>query len=276
MTVTELLKNLSSIDDEIVYFPNPGNGGDALIASATYDLFDKYNIKYIIYKKDIDLTNKILIYGGGGNLVKEYSQATNFIKEFNQKVKQLIVLPHTINGNKKLLKELKSNVILFAREETSYSYLKELNLECKIYIDHDLAFTLDIKKYLIFPYPRYIAWFFHRLIIRLINKEPLFMLQAMRLDKEKTKVTIQKSNMDLSGNLNFDFSMTDRVLVDKTTKYFLTYINLYPSVRTNRLHVAIGGYLLNKKVMFHSNSYYKNESVFHFSMRNNNKISFQK
>ena len=37
---------------ETVYFcPNPGNAGDSLLAHATYELFDEYNIKYQILKE---------------------------------------------------------------------------------------------------------------------------------------------------------------------------------------------------------------------------------
>ena len=44
--MNEFLKNYKN--EEIIYIPNGGNGGDALIAAGTMQLFDKHKIKYTI------------------------------------------------------------------------------------------------------------------------------------------------------------------------------------------------------------------------------------
>lgn len=60
---------------EVLYIPNPGNAGDALIAAATYQVLDDLGINYLIkrHKDDMesDVSGRVVIYGGGGNLIAQ-------------------------------------------------------------------------------------------------------------------------------------------------------------------------------------------------------------
>ena len=59
-------KYLSALKDkEIIYIPNPGNVGDALIAYATLQLFKKLKLNYKIGRHDETYKNELLVYGGG-------------------------------------------------------------------------------------------------------------------------------------------------------------------------------------------------------------------
>ena len=62
--------------------------------------------------------------------------------------------------------------------------------------------------------------------------------------------------------------MTNKELVIKNTYDILDYINKYEVVNTNRLHGAIGGSLLNKRVNFYKNSYWKNKEMYEYSLKN--------
>ncbi len=42
------------------------------------------------------------------------------------------------------------------------------------------------------------------------------------------------------------------------------YLSKYEVINTNRLHIAIVGSMLNKKVNFYNNSYYKNRAVYEY------------
>jgi exopolysaccharide biosynthesis predicted pyruvyltransferase EpsI len=48
----------------------------------------------------------------------------------------------------------------------------------------------------------------------------------------------------------------------------------YKKIDTDRLHVAIGATLLEKKVTLFPNSYYKNKAVYDYSLRKFPNISF--
>jgi hypothetical protein len=66
---------ISLISGKKVYYkPNPGNGGDALIAAGTFDFFRKNRIDYEIISsstKISELKGKNIVYAGGGYLVTE-------------------------------------------------------------------------------------------------------------------------------------------------------------------------------------------------------------
>ena len=47
---------------------------------------------------------------------------------------------------------------------------------------------------------------------------------------------------------------------------FLAIADRYDEIRTNRLHVAIAGALLGKRVFMHDNSYGKNRAVWEHSL----------
>jgi exopolysaccharide biosynthesis predicted pyruvyltransferase EpsI len=65
-----------------VYKANPGNAGDGVIASATYDFFERNALTYVPYRDDehYNSDTDILIFGGGGNLIEGlYSEGRDFI-----------------------------------------------------------------------------------------------------------------------------------------------------------------------------------------------------
>jgi len=95
-------------------------------------------------------------------------------------------------------------------------------------------------------------------------------LNYFRNDGEKTKISHnnKKDNQDLSALINYDSSMINKELVNKTTYEILDNIYKYDIVNTDRLHGSIAGSLLNKKTTLYTNSYYKNKAVFEYSIKN--------
>src|SRR5689334_22709278 len=54
---------------DVLYLPNPGNAGDSVMSSATYQLLDAAGIRYHVpHLGTLEPAGKILLYGGGGNL----------------------------------------------------------------------------------------------------------------------------------------------------------------------------------------------------------------
>ena len=268
---------------ETVYFcPNPGNAGDSLLAHVTYELFDEYNIKFQILKKQgFNPTDKILLYGGGGNLVPYYPHARNFILKYHRLVKKLIILPHSIDGNEDLLKKLDENVDIITREEVTYNHVKKNALRANVFLADDLGFSLNVEK-ILSKMPRFSLHLVNlklpvRILLqgnytemkhrarKLFQNENKHVLNCFRTDQEKTDIDIPSDNVDLSSIFSYGVDSKEKAFY--VCYRLLNFINSYREIRTNRLHVAIAGALLGKEVKLYSNSYYKCEAVYEFSIK---------
>jgi len=286
--IEEYLAALSR-DETVYYFPNPGDAGDALIACATFQLFDKLKLKYVIIKRNSFVPDgKTVVYGGGGNLVPLYERGRMFIKEVHLKVKKLVVLPHTIAGNEDLLREFGGNVDVFCREEISFTHVRKNAPRANVMLADDMAFHLDMSMLI-----KAGEWIIPRLFLtkagdflfrRDANKdspsvEQAFLamkqiclswlsgseLNAFREDCEKTGKSVPINNKDIS--LWFAIGTQSREIVDFSSFYFLKFLSRFRIIRTNRLHCAIAAGLLGKQVFLYPNSYYKNGAVWRFSMK---------
>ena len=268
---------------EKVYFcPNPGNAGDSLLAHVTYELFDEYNIKYQILKEQgFNPTDKILLYGGGGNLVPYYPHARNFILKYHRLVKKLIILPHSIDGNEDLLKKLDENVDIITREEVTYNHVKKNALRANVFLADDLGFSLNVEK-ILSKMPRFSLHLVNlklpvRILLqgnytemkhrarKLFQNEKKHVLNCFRTDQEKSDIDIPSDNVDLSSIFSYGVDSKEKAFY--VCYRLLNFINSYEEIRTNRLHVAIAGALLGKEVKLYSNSYYKCEAVYEFSIK---------
>ncbi|PLO99448.1 hypothetical protein CWM97_13270, partial [Klebsiella pneumoniae] len=79
----DLLLKSYHLSHRFVYKANPGNAGDGVIASATYDFFERNALTYIPYRDGERYSSEtdILIFGGGGNLIEGlYSEGHDFIQ----------------------------------------------------------------------------------------------------------------------------------------------------------------------------------------------------
>lgn len=287
------LKSLK--DQEIYYIANPGNAGDSVIASSTLLLFKQLGLKYLIPDSNkTDFSEKVVIYGGGGNLGLMTNWSALLIKKIHKRVKKLIILPHTIKSVTPLLSEFSNNVEVICREEISYDYVKENCPNSKVYISDDMAVHLDIKSLMAFQFSYWdkisisIGYFLNKL--RLSNSETIPLatldkmwgidkiyaehiqrhssfgdLYAFRTDGEKTDVSIPKSNVDLSEVLALSPKVES--LTHQNAMLFLQYIDNFEQVHTNRLHVCISAALLGKKVHFYGNNYYKCKAVYDYSLK---------
>src|SRR5689334_18343918 len=103
----------AAVEDRPVHWiPNAGNAGDALISAGTTHLFRRHGINFEAVPdiSRFDGRNKIVCYGGGGNLVPLYDVARNIIAPLHGQAERFFILPHTIDGNADLLSEFGSNV----------------------------------------------------------------------------------------------------------------------------------------------------------------------
>lgn len=299
LNVNDYLKATVGADDDLYYRPNPGNAGDALMATATFAMLDSMGINYTnLFEngdtsstKNIDLSGKVLVLGGGGNFNEGgYNNYAEIVARWHGKVKRLIILPHTVSGNEALLSSLGKNVDIICREQISYDHVRARARNANVYLAHDMAFSLDVPKMLSrrHPYPamlakralctalrfkarrnypkaRFILQDRHDFAELRRNPDKGGVLNVFRVDMEKTDIEIPEGNIDLS--LRFEYGLVSRPLIDYMTSQVFAYLNHFQTVRTNRLHISIAAALLGKTVELYPNNYYKIRSVFEQSLK---------
>lgn len=223
---------------KVDFYRFPGNYGDSLIYHGTKSLLDRLNIEVNFVEIESDVINGVLIIDGGGNFVDEYSDVYNFLSKKNEEYKTIIILPHTIYGQRQsnLLALLGSNVTIFCRETFSYTFVKKHVKKAKCYLWHDCAFYNNLNSY---------------------TKTGSGVLNVFRVDVESNKKNLPVGNDDISYD---GWAM-------KPLHDFLKKISNYEEIRTDRLHVAIASAMLDKRVIFFANSYYKNLAVYEYSLK---------
>jgi exopolysaccharide biosynthesis predicted pyruvyltransferase EpsI len=255
---------------EVYFCPNPGNAGDSLINATAYQLFKKSGIKCRLVTDHDDLEGKIVFYGGGGNFVSYYNNASAFISKWHKTVDQLIIMPSTINDHKYLLSELGKNVDVICRDEVSYKYVRLQSRNSNVLLMRDLAFDFDVQQFYnwLKVNPGNFRSTVKRSLLWFLAEERLKQsktLNSFRKDSEMTEIEIPSDNIDISKLLQSD-EMTEEAAT--VLAYNLLYfIGHFTQINTNRLHVCISGILLGKKVHFFPNSYYKNEAVYKYSIK---------
>ncbi len=295
INIRAYLLNLKN-GDPLYLYPNPGNAGDALIGMGTIHLLDQLNIPYkLVNDKDhFDPSNKTIMYSGGGNLVKYYVNARNFIETHHKKIKKLIILPHTINAHEDLLSQLGDNVNIIAREKYTFNFLKKYAGRCNIFLAHDMAFYLNKENLLKYNLPSFRSIVLKKLLFKITHNPEITSipspkilltgkileskaclyrithkkrrLKCFRIDPEKTGIAIPRNNIDLSEV--YKLGTEHLPLIYYSAFKILNFVQKYDEVYTNRLHIAIVGAILNKKTYFYPNSYFKNKAVYEYSLKN--------
>ena len=248
--------NTENNSPRIFYLDSPhyGNIGDQAIAFAIKEFakknFGDYEFveiqqcevaKYITFLKRNLNNNDIIFLTGGGNMGNIYRifEATRRIIINNFRKNKIIVFPQTIDYeddffgklSKKMSVKIYSshpNLIICAREKTSYSKMKELYPENKIILCPDIVLYLDTYKFG-------------------LKREKIGI--CLRDDCEKSinskTVELIKTKISNSGKEKEEFSTvlkTERVNNNTRTKIIenkLKQISSYEFVITDRLHTMI-------------------------------------
>lgn len=246
--LTVFLKKYSK--QEAVFCANPGNAGDALIAHATFQLFEKLNIKLQIIKHKEIVHDKIIFYAGGGNLVEgKYKNAYHFINNNYRQNREIILLPHTVHGYDELLLSAK-NLTIFCREKTSYQNLSAIGFPAeRLFLAHDMAFQLSKMEFQDY----------------IMNGNGI--ANCYRTDKESAR-TFDMPNDNLDISLSWNGELWHRPDFAKNVTHNLaSYLSAFETVKTDRLHVAILAAIIGKKVVLYPNNYYKIKAVFMYSIK---------
>lgn len=294
--IAEFLR--SEVQEPFLFAANPGNAGDALMACATYDLFQRLGLPYDNVGHEYLLTpknvrNKVVVFSGGGNFNEAgYNAYARLLENIHGHVRKIIVLPHTISGNDSLLSKLDRNVVLICRERVSFDHVKRTARGARTYLAHDMAFWLDVEALLNYK-PRYLKSALKKIVLKLLRNNAHAQYPSLqhywqgllmdmkhgavkrndgqteaylfRTDIESTAIPLPASNMDAS--LAFNFGVTSIQKSHYTVHHLLSFLNGYSRIHTNRLHIAIAAALLGKTVLFRANNYYKCQAVYEFSIK---------
>ncbi len=280
----ELGEQLSRIagDLPITYCPNRGNAGDGTICSATWRLFDRFELTSQVSTR-VRGGPGVFIFGGGGNLVPLYRDGADLLREaLADSYEHIVILPHTLRANQELLSLFDQRVHVFCRDIPSLDLVHAHARNAHIYLADDLALTLDVEAAL---HP---SWS-HFSPASLAIRAPLLLtsrrrkrlrgwlrdtprihpeagvLRLMRADQESIFSDATARSQDLSGLYLSKFK--SRVEAEWITRDFLRVLSRASAVETDRLHVAIGASLLGKPVRMYNNSYGKNRAVYELSLR---------
>lgn len=241
----DLKKYLSKYKDMSVdFFRFPGNYGDSLIWHGTKILLDYLNIKEQYVENLSPKHNDVLLIDGGGNYVDYYTDVKNFLIAKPSLYKEIIILPHTIFGEKQIevLNTISSDLTVFCREKVSADFVQKNIKNGKVYLWHDCAFYNNLPT--------------------IIGGHGEF--DAFRSDKESILKVLPRDNDDISYN----------GYAQKPLDEMINVLGKYSTINTDRLHVGICATLLGKIVRLYPNSYYKNKAVFDYSLKKYPNISF--
>jgi exopolysaccharide biosynthesis predicted pyruvyltransferase EpsI len=235
---------------KVLFFPASGNVGDALIIESLLQLLAHFEVDYSLallnFHEDIlpQVTARRLndyhyvLWPGGGNMGRLYF--TNYVLRqtianlISPEQTNLIVLPQTWTSPETL-----SAKISYAREYESI----------RLYAPHaifkpDLALGFNLSAYTneTFASPDYDCGYF------------------FREDYEKTLIPEQNT--------------VDPASVCHTVMDYLTLASKYREIHTNRLHFALCGLILDRRVKLYANSYFKNQAVYEASLKSFDQIEF--
>lgn len=259
----------------VLQFVSPsGNGGDSLIDVGFFHLAERLGLRYRLAEPDDVDPRGVAVLSGGGGLVPEHptSRMIELIEALYRDAEQMVILPQTILGHDQLLGKLGANVTLFAREQRTYDHiLKHANGGANISIDHDMAFNLEASRLLsgefhlpqlggIKDYAR-LGYYAAALTKSRFSDT----LDAFRVDGEAIAQGLRRSRLnDVSMITAFrEGGVESR---KATARMFLSLLNRYDEINTDRLHVAIGASLLRKRISMKNNSNGKLFEVYKFSL----------
>jgi exopolysaccharide biosynthesis predicted pyruvyltransferase EpsI len=254
-SLAEVLRTYSKEGWGFAFVIQGGNQGDRMIYMGAVKLAHLLNIKYTTYycpqpTREVnrpipEFGSRTIIYmHGGGGFNKWWAWSPKLIKELRDRNPEntIIVGPSTFELDEKMIKTLPPDVTYFARERTSYEYLKQFFPS--VYIDHDTALQLKFRDgYL-------------DILLGSNNLKDNYKLLAIRDDKESANfpVSVNRSKF--------------KVQVDPCKEGSWASLHLNASViMTNRCHSAILGSILGKRTILFPGSYHKNKSIYEYSLK---------
>ena len=283
------LQRLATGARRLVYVPNEGNAGDALIAAGTWQFFEDCGLRPHAISRARLRAGDVAIYAGGGNLIPEYRRCAEFIDTcLARNVSAAVVLPHSIRGHQALLSRLDQRFTLVCRDATSLSYARSVSPKAIVLNAPDMALCLDVER--LFARCRtvtvrsglwwdlvwqlrvtdYLRWRKH--VERLSAETLRPVMQVLRADAEAPAGSRDDPALDVPSFYGSKFRTRDEA--DVVARDLIGLMRQARKVVTNRLHVGVAAALSDVQVIYRDNSYGKIRAVYEASMTHMTNVSF--
>lgn len=254
----------------VYFFPNYGNAGDSLIAAATYQLLDHYNIEYDIRTtpdEASELKGECILLGGGGNLIPLYKGMNELLKAAIKGNNRVTLLPHSIRGHSWVLSKLTNLATIYCREAASYQYTQFTAKSANVLLGHDLGLFLDSNQL-----ARDHADDFAKERFSALLKEKCWMTPEELMGSSVSCIRGGVEATIRPEGKNFDISVIFKGHVTpgaaELSAWMLhEFTRLCKEVTSNRLHVCIAAALAGTRIYMHDNNYGKVSGVYLQSMR---------
>ena len=234
--LAKLIKDLAG-DRRVIFSPSKGNWGDGLINYGTRQFFAFFGIGFEELNKSSIQTDlnegrfrdEVVVIGGGGAWSRNFNGARRVTEQISEQAKSVVVLPTTYD----LAAVDADNVVYFARDR--YNSCDKVP---HAFFCHDMAFFTDLA------------------VAEPSNR--VWRLFAMRDDREGHGIgKLVANNFDISRLGDGDYRFVDPLF---------NIVNNFKLVCTDRMHVAIVGAMLGRKVMLVEGNYSKSRDVFKSSI----------
>jgi exopolysaccharide biosynthesis predicted pyruvyltransferase EpsI len=272
--ISEELQDIGTQQRRVLYIANPGNAGDALIASATWQFFEDTGLSPRPARAKDIRANDVVIYGGGGNLVPMYPDARTAIETaLRVGVARFVLLPHTIRGHEDLLSALDDRFSVYGRDAITCEHVAAHAGTARVALAPDMALGINVERLQRRTAAMPFWWLWRWAGLRKhqrrsyrrwlemsdrIDANDMGLLEIYRNDQESSRNS-GTTERDLSGL--YCSSLRNRNECDAISARFLSIIDRASRIMTDRLHVGIGGQLMGKEVVLFDNSYGKNHAV---------------
>ncbi len=222
------------------FLANEGNAGDGLIHAGFYRLARQLGINLIPVVYPRPQTGKFLLIVGAGAFCRTAWHNVEAVNYYSSRFDKVCILPSSFDPALEsvagMLRNLPANVTVFCRERISLQAVTEIVPKPeRIFLDHDLAFEIDASVY----------------------KNPgSGTLNAFRTDAESLLHRVPYRNFDIS-DMGRETNLT--LLMDTVANFETVY--------TDRLHVAIAGAILGKRVHLFEGNYHKIRGIYEYSLQ---------
>ena len=270
---------------EPFFICNPGNAGDAAIASASAQLFRKisYDIKQSTAEKITAGSN--IIIGGGGNFIEDYSDVKLILEKCLEKnVNQCVLLPHTIRRQEETLAALDNRFTLMCRDLSSYFHVCKFAPRATALLARDIVLDLNIQELearvcglrhrvsLCFDtrwLKKVIRW---KRALKRIQPDPTGTLTIFRSDGESAFSPPADRRFDLMAHYGVSKYGAG---CDQVTMDIVRLLRTSSRVVTDRLHVSLLAATAGVMVCIVDNNYGKNYAVWDLALNAENSNTFQ-
>ena len=238
------------------FVPNGGNLGDALIAAATIQRFERHGIPWQLLRgqRRSVTPHDLVVHGGGGSMVSLYDGGIECLSGLLALGAPVVVLPQSIEGHEDFWRRARG-VTVFCRDRASLARMRRFDA-IESMLGDDMAVGLDLSEE---PYAAAVA-----VGTALRASDEPRLLRAFRRDAE-SRSHAPPDSLDVSALAHPSMSSAPSIVAHACL--MLSAIAGHHAIETDRLHVAIAGGLLGIDTTLHDNSYGKNRAVFDLSLR---------